>query len=272
MVSLLARDYIIRAMDLHRTSNLEADEFFYGDVTNPLDVRRAMDGVEAVVHMGGRSGNNPIDPESVIRINVEGTYNILEAARESEIRKVVYISSECALGFAQARFRPRKDFPIHYLPIDEDHPDSPTSEYGLSKLLAERLCRGYTEGCGIQTFCLRPSLVVTPDEYGLLEKYHATPESWDSMWVMLDARDMAEAIRLCLANETHKHEVFYIHSGVSAAGLPTEELLQQLFPHVTRVSPDMVGNAPLISIAKVQRMLGFRPQYFWSPLRQGGRS
>ncbi len=272
VVPLLARNHAIRAMDLRRAPNLDADEFLYGDVTNPLDVRRAVDGVEAVVHMGGRSGNNAIDPENVIRINVVGTYNILEAAREAGIRKVVYTSSECALGYAQARFRPRKAFPIRYLPIDEDHPDSPTGEYGLSKLMAERLCRGYTEGCGIQTLCLRPSLVVTPDGYALHNQYHPTPESWDSMWVLLDARDMAQAILLCLANDSLQHEVLYIHSGVSATTLPTEELIQRFFPQVSRVSPEMVGNAPLISITKARRLIGFQPQHPWSPPDTGGRA
>lgn len=269
VVSLLARNYEIRAMDLHHPPGLAADEFLFGDVTHPLDARRAVDGVEAIVHMGGRSGNHPIDPDNVLRVNIMGTYNILEAAREAGIRKIVYTSTECALGYAQARFRPRQDFPIRYLPIDEEHPDSPTSEYGLSKLLAERLCRGYSEGCGIQTFCLRLCLVVNPDGYALHDLHHPTPEAWDNMWTVLDARDMAEAIRLCLANESLKHEVLYIHSGVSATHIPTEELIHRFFPQVTQISPDLVGNAPLISIAKAQRLLGFHPQHPWSPPGQG---
>lgn len=263
VVNSLARYYDIRGIDLRRAPGLSCSEFHYGDVTNLLDVQRAMEGVEAVVHMGARSANSRMDPENVIRTNVTGTYHILEAAREAGVTRVVYISSECALGYAQSRFRPKGQFPIHYLPIDEDHPNSPTSEYGLSKLLGERLCQGYTEGCGMQTFCLRFSSILQPEDYSYYSRIYQDPAAWDNMWAVVDVRDVAEAIHLCLENRTLSHEVFYINSGVLAVEPPASEIIRRFFPEVTNVPADLDDRHSLISTDKAIRLLGFSPRYLW---------
>ncbi|GMV67346.1 MAG: NAD(P)-dependent oxidoreductase [Candidatus Omnitrophica bacterium] len=263
VVNSLARHYEIRGMDLRRAPGLQCADFYYGDITDMLDVQRAIEGVEAVVHLGARSGNSRMDPENVIRTNVTGTYHILEAAREAGVTRVVLISSECALGYAQGRFRPKGQFPLHYLPIDENHPDSPTSEYGLSKLLGERLCRGYTEGCGMQTFCLRPSSILLPEDYSHFARIYQDPEAWDNMWSVVDVRDVAAAIHLCLDNRTLMHEVFYINSGLMAVETPASEIIRRFFPDITELPEGLDDRKSLISIEKACRLLGYTPRYLW---------
>jgi len=251
-------------MDLVSAEGLKCREFQFGDVTDFMDVRRAVDGVEAVVHLGARAGNSRIDPQNVMRTNLMGTYHVLLAAREAGVRKVVFASSECAFGYATSVLPDRTSIPIHYFPIDENHPDHPTDDYGLSKLLGERMCRSCTEAYGIQTDCLRICRIVHPEDYpDRWRHWVSDPDSWDSMWVYLDVRDAAEGFRLALENDTFSHEVFYMTASTSGVAMPTEDLIRRYFSNVPKVDPDLKGDKPLISSEKARRLLGFSPRHTW---------
>jgi nucleoside-diphosphate-sugar epimerase len=156
-----------------------------------------------------------------------------------------------------------KDFPIEYFPIDEKHPDYPTSEYGLTKVMGEEMCRAYTQAFGIQTACLRICTIVHPGEYAKWGDHVRQPERWGNMWVYLDVRDAAEGFRLAVENETFRHEVFYMTASTSGVETPAEELIARFFPHVTEIAPDLRGDHPLISSDKARKMLGFDPKYTW---------
>ena len=89
--------------------------------------------------------------------NVLGTLNILEAARQADVGKVIYISSGGAMYGT-----------VEYLPMDEDHPASPVSPYALSKYTGERYVRLYGEIHGLRWTSLRYANVYGPrqDPYG----------------------------------------------------------------------------------------------------------
>lgn len=264
MVAHLSRKgHEVRAMDLKRAPGLECREFHFGDVTDLMAVRRAVDGMDAVVHLGGRAGNSPWDPQNVLQINVMGTYHVLKAAQESGVKKMVFASSECALGYAMGHWPKEKPFPIEYFPIDEQHPDWPTSEYGLSKVMGEELCKAYTDAHGIQTISLRICTIVLPGEYSTWVGRQNRPENWGNMWAYLDVRDAAEGFRLAVENENLSHEVFYMTASTSGVSTPAEELVARFFPHVKKVSPDLKGDCPIISSDKARRLLGFAPQHTW---------
>jgi UDP-glucose 4-epimerase len=83
-------------------------------------------------------------------VNATGTLNLLEAARDSGVKKIINASSSSVYG------------KVSYLPFDEDHPRQPVSPYGVSKLAAEEYCRVFSELYGLKTISLRYFTVYGP--------------------------------------------------------------------------------------------------------------
>jgi uronate dehydrogenase len=112
----------------------------------PLQDRAAvhglLDGVDAVVHLGGVSVEAAFDP--ILQANIVGTYNLDEAARKHGVTRVLFASSNHVTGFY------RQDEVI-----DTHAPPRPDGLYGLSKAFGENLARFYFDRYGIETACLR---------------------------------------------------------------------------------------------------------------------
>ena len=106
-----------------------------GDVRDISILRSAAQGAEVVFHLAASVGNTRSieHPRLDAEVNVLGTLNVLEVARELRIRKVVFSSSAGIFG------------ELKTLPIAEGHPVEPDSPYGASKLAAEKLCLAYAK-------------------------------------------------------------------------------------------------------------------------------
>jgi UDP-glucose 4-epimerase len=124
------------------------------DVTDLEACQRlvAEHGPEVVFHEAAQAGVRASveDPFKPNRVNVEGTMNMLVAARDSEVGRFVNASSSSVYG------------QVAYLPFDEHHPTRPVSPYGVSKLAAEHYCRVFTEVYGLPTVSLRYFTVYGP--------------------------------------------------------------------------------------------------------------
>jgi len=105
-------------------------------------VRALLDGVDAVVHLGGISVEGPLEP--ILDANVRGTYHVYEAARLHGTRRIVYASSNHVTGFY------RQDEVV-----DPSMPMRPDGHYGLSKAWGELVARFYFDRYGIESVCLR---------------------------------------------------------------------------------------------------------------------
>jgi uronate dehydrogenase len=101
-----------------------------------------LEGVEAVVHLGGISVEGPFEP--ILQANIVGTYNLYEAARRHGARRIVYASSNHVTGFY------RQD-----QVIDATMPLRPDGHYGLSKAFGENLAQFYFDRYGLETVSLR---------------------------------------------------------------------------------------------------------------------
>jgi nucleoside-diphosphate-sugar epimerase len=125
--------------------HLPAVEFLEGDLAD-LDVaRRAVRGVDYVLHQAAipsvpRSVDDPITSN---RANIDASLNVLVAARDAGVRRVVYAGSSSAYG----------DTPT--LPKDETMPTAPLSPYALQKLVAEQYCQMFTRLYGLETVTTR---------------------------------------------------------------------------------------------------------------------
>jgi len=110
------------------------------------------------------------DPETW-RVNVMGTYNVLEAAVKMGIRKIILASSETTYGvcFSDGQTDPK------VLPLDEAYDIDPMDAYGLSKQVNEVTARGFARRSGADIYALRIGNVIEPDEYHRFPGFFADP-------------------------------------------------------------------------------------------------
>lgn len=114
------------------------------DVTDFGAMEKLFPGVEAVFHQAASKKTICLnDPRRDLRINAEGTFNLLELAVKHKVRKFVHASTGSVYGEAQ------------YFPQDEDHPLVPTSYYGVSKLAGEKYVRAFDHLYDLDTTVLR---------------------------------------------------------------------------------------------------------------------
>ncbi|MDH2054454.1 NAD-dependent epimerase/dehydratase family protein [Achromobacter marplatensis] len=112
------------------------------DLADAAAVSRLVQGVDAIVHLGGVSVERPF--EEILPANIQGVYNLFEAARLHGVRRVVFASSNHVIGFYEQGKQ-----------LDADVPLRPDGYYGLSKAYGENLSRFYFDRYGIETVCLR---------------------------------------------------------------------------------------------------------------------
>ncbi len=124
---------------------LDDIEFIDGDIRDPATLRQAMRGVEVVFHEAAEPSvpRSIADPASTFAINVDGTLNVLAAARDLDCRRVVFATTCAIYGDAPE------------LPKVESLPPAPLSPYAMSKLTGEHLCAMYTRLYGLETVGLR---------------------------------------------------------------------------------------------------------------------
>ncbi|MDZ5810485.1 SDR family oxidoreductase [Halorubrum sp. AD140] len=127
-------------------------EFVEGSITDADLVGELVEDVQFVFHQAAQAGVRASvdDPEKTTRINVQGTFTLLEAAREHGVERLVNASSSSVYGKPE------------YLPYDEAHSTTPVSPYGASKVAAEHYVRVYHEVYGLPTVSLRYFTVYGP--------------------------------------------------------------------------------------------------------------
>jgi nucleoside-diphosphate-sugar epimerase len=152
---LLADGHDIRTLDVVPLDDAELERSvreLRGDVRDRARVSELVDGADVVVHAAAAL---PIQAsrESIRSINVGGTENVLRAASEARVRRVVFISSTAVYGVPEKH------------PIEEDDPLVGVGWYGESKIDAEALCRV----AAVETTIVRPKTFVGPERLGVFE-------------------------------------------------------------------------------------------------------
>ena len=124
----------------------EAVETVCASVTDLAAVVAACEGVDAIIHLGGLSGEAPFD--DILHTNVAGSQHVLEAAHRQGVRKVLLASSNHAVGYFTRDDAPADGLPADLLP-------RPDSYYGWSKTAMEAMGRLYADTYGMDVYCLR---------------------------------------------------------------------------------------------------------------------
>lgn len=118
------------------------EEIVYCELSDAAAVDKLLEGVDAVVHMGGQSTEAPW--ETIIQANIIGMINLYEAARKAGTKRIIFASSNHVIGMHPRTTR-----------LDHNSPPRPDSRYGLSKAFGEDLGCFYAYKYGISSLCIR---------------------------------------------------------------------------------------------------------------------
>ncbi|WP_329408616.1 NAD(P)-dependent oxidoreductase [Streptomyces sp. NBC_00704] len=183
---LPAYGYELRLLDLRPVEG--EPEAIVADLADKRAVREAVRGVDAIIHLAGISLEAPF--EKILTANIAGTYNLYEAAHDEGVRRVVFASSNHAVGFTP---RPRGEDPL--IPIDTPH--RPDTFYGLSKAFGEDLAQFYWDKHGLESVSVR------------IGSCFGEPTSVRMLSVWMSPADCARLLHASLTAENVGHTVVY---------------------------------------------------------------
>lgn len=155
---LVALNHKVRAFTFYNSFNswgwldelskevLEEIEIFSGDIRDPYGVKQAMTGCDAVLHLAALIAipYSYHSPETYVDTNVKGTLNVLQAAKELGLNRVVHTSTSEVYGTAQ------------FVPITEDHPLQGQSPYSATKIAADQLAYSFYSSFELPVIIARP--------------------------------------------------------------------------------------------------------------------
>jgi dihydroflavonol-4-reductase len=147
----------VRALVRNPTQAPESVEAVEGDVTSPVDVRRAMHGVSRVYHLAGVVSRNPEDDPLMYRVHVEGTRAVCDAALEAGIEKIVAVSSAGTIAVGREPFAHDEQSGYKQAVVGE-------WGYYLSKIFAEKLAADYHARRGLPVVTVNPALLLGPGD------------------------------------------------------------------------------------------------------------
>lgn len=233
----------------------------YVDVLSLEGLRGALQGCSAVVHLAALQ----FFPrqERIFEVNTIGTWNVLQAARESGIRKIVLVSSECATGVTNlSNIRPAAP---DYLPIDETHPLRPADAYGVSKQTTEAIGQAFARRGDMQVVVLRPTTVYAPGMEFDMRKARDHEDPY--FWLYVEGRDVARAVCLSLSYEGPAYECFFVSARDTFAKKETIAFVERRYGKRPAIRKPAIyegdPHATIYDIAHARETLGFEPDSNW---------
>ncbi|PWT71634.1 MAG: UDP-glucose 4-epimerase [Proteobacteria bacterium] len=185
----LAGRYALRLSDLKPIKLLAPGESFVkGDVAKLSDMLRITKGVDAILHLGAWSVEG--DWPTILSANIEGTYNAFEAARRNGVKRILFPSSNHAVGYY------RRDQTIDHLVYPK-----PDSRYGVSKVFGEALGSLYADKYGLEVFIIRIGNVAP------------LPADKRRLSIWISPRDLAQLVSIGVDHPDVRFEVVYGISG-----------------------------------------------------------
>ena len=245
-------------------------ELLEGDIRDRATCARAMDGVDFVLHQAAVPSvqRSVLDPLTSHAVNVDGTLNLLESAREARVRRFVIASSSSVYGESET------------LPKIESMPPAPISPYGLQKLTAETYSRLYHRLYGLPTVALRyfnvfgprqdptseysaviPRFITAIRDGGRPTIYGDGEQSRDFTFV---ANVIQANLRACSAGESALGKAFNVGCGERITLNELLDAIARIFGREVRAEyaaprPGDIRHS-LAAIGEAGEHLGFRPE------------
>lgn len=278
--ALLARGDAVTGLDLRSSpasvaltqkypalSLVEADLDEWAQVLDVLQSVRP----RAVIHTAAIVGVAPAAdiPIKALRVNTEGTVNLLEAMRLSETRRLIYVSTEETYGDFTA--------PV----ITEDHPQKPNSIYGLTKLAAEHYGRIFAARYGMECINVRTCWVYGPNlprvrvpkifiDAALDGRPCHLAEGGDLAVDQVHISDTVAGVLLALDKTQHAFDAYHIATGQAPTIADAARIVGELIPGADlSAAPGWYRHGGLfptakkgaLDISRARRELGYAPRY-----------
>jgi nucleoside-diphosphate-sugar epimerase len=260
----LEAEHELTLLDM-RESKGSRHRFVHGDLVDSDTCKRAVEGVEAIVHLA--AALHPGVPHAYVR-NTTGTWNLMSAAAEAGVKRVAFASTINVYGQGIYKISQRVYKPA-YLPIDENIPPRPEDSYALSKVACEQMMQGFSDGYGMAAYCFRLSGVWNPE---WTDKYVPHPHAWAlsptrfiDPWTYVDMRDLVDAFRRFVEMPNPPaFGVSYLVADDTTRPEPTMELFQKYLPEwIPLVGDRLPGHRVWFSNERVKRDLVWRPEHMW---------
>lgn len=246
-------------------------EYISANITDYAALKKAFAGQDAVVHLAAIPNPRTAPADVTFNTNVQGTWNVLQAAEEAGVRRVIVASSDAALGL---HYNPPGYGP-QYLPIDENHPLRPIEFYSLSKEVTETICRSYVNRGKLEVLAIRPTHIVFPPEYPELEARGADVQNYH-IWTYVSPEDVAQGFRLALDAPKSPFQAFYISAADGLNTRPTLDMMRERHGTLPEIrNPDYFRKNPLASVLDITRareVLGFEPTSDWRKMVAASKS
>ena len=281
---LLARGHAVVSLDIADFTYPERNQvkILQGDIRNPTDLARAVQGVDVVVHTAAAL---PLySAADIYSTDIDGIRNVLQAAYTQKVERVVHISSTAVYGI-----------PDHHPLYEMDKLDG-VGPYGEAKVKAEEICQEYRDK-GMCIPIIRPKSFVGPERLGVFALFYDWAKdgknfpvlgSGNNRYQLLDVEDLCAAIYLAATGDCAKvDDVFnigakefttlkgdyqavldYAGFGKHIVSLPAAPAIWTLrFLEKLHLSPlyrwvyETVTEDSFVSIEKAEQVLGYRPRY-----------
>jgi uronate dehydrogenase len=180
----LAGRYTLRLSDRRPLKPPRGQTFVRADISKMADALRITRGVDAIVHLGGYSVEGPWP--AILQANIVGGYNVFEAARRNRVKRILFPTSNHAVGYY------RRDQTIdHRVYI------RPDSRYGVSKVFGEALGSLYADKYGMECFMIR------------IGNVNPRPIDKRRLSIWLSPRDLAQLVSIGIDHPDIKFEIVY---------------------------------------------------------------
>jgi len=184
----LAGKYKLRLSDKRPLKPAKGQTFVKADISKMADALRITKGVDAIVHLGGYSVEGPW--QSILQANIIGCYNVFEAARRNGVKRILFPTSNHAVGFY------RRDHTIDHRVYPK-----PDSRYGVSKVFGEALGSLYADKYGMEVFMIR------------IGNVNPVPIDKRRLSIWFSPRDLAQLVSIGIDRPGIKFEIVYGVSG-----------------------------------------------------------
>jgi uronate dehydrogenase len=184
----LAGKYALRLSDKRSLKPGKDEKFIRADISKMADALKITKGVDAIVHLGGYSVEGPW--EAIHQANIVGCYNVFEAARRNKVKRILFATSNHAVGFYR-----RAQTIDHRVYI------KPDGRYGVSKVFGEALGSLYADKYGMQVFLMR------------IGNVNPQPVDKRRLSIWLSPRDLAQLVQIGIDHPDVRFEIVYGVSG-----------------------------------------------------------
>ena len=184
----LAGKYTLILSDRRNLKPEKGEKFIKADISSMADALKITKGVDAIVHLGGYSVEGPW--EAIHKANIVGCYNVFEAARKNKVKRIVFATSNHAVGFY------RRDEVI-----DHKVYTRPDGRYGVSKVFGEALGSLYADKYGMEVFLMR------------IGNVNPKPLDKRRLSIWLSPRDLAQLVSIGIDHPDIRFEIVYGVSG-----------------------------------------------------------